>query len=89
VPKGTRSWEEPGWDGTGHCRKVNTELGSCCRFCYPGTVVIGGQKIAAHFWEHWGFKEYAGHGTCQDAVASMFWVSSLSSFKLYCITRQI
>jgi len=38
-------------------------------------VLVGGQRIAAHSWDHYAQKEYGNSGTCQDRVWEMFWVS--------------
>ena len=75
-PKGERSWEEVGWSGRGHRRPINTELGICCRYLYPGMVrTRRGQMIAAHSWEHYDLKQYLDQGTFQMAVWNIFWVS--------------
>ena len=80
MPKGTRAWLEVNWDGTGHRTPVNTELGTICRYCYPGMVSVGGRQVAAHSWSHWGLKQYADQGSFQEAVWNMFWVSTLAKF---------
>lgn len=73
------------WDGTGVHTKVNSVLGTLCRYYYPGAIVISGEKVAAHEWSHWGLKPYMEQGecsnssgssggrTCQSVVWSEFW----------------
>ena len=60
------------WEGKGHRTPINAVLGSLCHFYYPGMVVIDGVEMVADTWDHWGFKEYGGHGTFKSVVRDNF-----------------
>jgi hypothetical protein len=75
MPVGTRIWKDVEWDGWGRRGVINTDLGSICRYMYPGMVSVGGLMRATRFWDDWGRKTYADQGSCQDAVWRKLWVS--------------
>jgi hypothetical protein len=73
MPVGTRIWKDVDWDGQGRRGVINTDLGSICRYMYPGMASVGGLMRAARSWDDWGRKTYADQGSCQDAVWRKFW----------------
>jgi hypothetical protein len=75
-----KSWEDIKWDREGHRTCVNHELGTFYRLLYSGMVTVGGRRVAASFWTHWGLRQYVDQGTFQDVVAKMFWVSLVAKF---------
>ena len=83
-PRGKRNWVDLSWDGTGHRTKVNSVLGTACRYYYPGMVEADGQTFPAHKWVHWKLKIYRrinGHDQSHaDMVKDAFWVSMFMSF---------
>jgi hypothetical protein len=79
-PVGERQWEDINWNGKRHRTCINTELGTFYRLLHPDMVTVGGQRQAARSWTHWALISYADHGSYQDGVAYMFWVSLIDSF---------
>jgi hypothetical protein len=75
MPVGTKIYKDVDWDGHGHHSIINTDLGTICRYMYPGMVSVGGLMRAAHCRDNWGCKTYADQGSCHDAVWRKFWVS--------------
>jgi hypothetical protein len=81
-PVGEHQWEDVNWDSEGHRTCINMELGTFCRLLYPGMVILGTRQQAARTWDHWSWKPYADHGTCQDGMAHMFWESLVDNFQI-------
>jgi hypothetical protein len=57
---GTRIWK----DGRGRRGIINTDLGTICRYMYPGMVSMGAFMRVARSWDDWGRKTYADQGSC-------------------------
>jgi hypothetical protein len=75
MPVGTKIRKDVDWDGRGRRGVINMDLGSICRYMYPGMVSMGGLMRVACSWDDWGRKTYADQSSCQDAVWRKFWVS--------------
>jgi hypothetical protein len=75
MPVGTKNRKDVDCDDRGHHSIINTDLGTICRYMYPGMIFVGGLMRATRSLDNWGRKTYANQGSCQDAIWRKFLMS--------------
>jgi hypothetical protein len=66
------SWLDTSWDGRGHKRQVNQDLGNLIHLQYPELVMKGGRSEPMTTWLDYARLPDARHGNAQGVMRHVF-----------------